>query len=233
MDPADGRTVTLPPAAAGPRTPGAVFPPAGVRMVVCDVVGTLVEPWPPVARAYVSAGRRHGIELPEAEVAARFAAAWKRQESLDAAASLPFATSPGRERGRWRAIVGDVFGDSVAAGPIFADLWEHFARPEAWRGLPAGTALVAAATAAGLPVALASNFDERLHGLAAALAPLDRARHVFTSAELGWRKPAPEFFRAIERRLGLSPAALLLVGDDPDLDVAAARRAGWHALPTA
>ena len=61
--------------------------------------------------------------------------------------------------------------------------------------------------------------------------PLTLAEHVFASSELGWRKPSAEFFRAVERRLGRKPHELLLVGDDPELDVAAARRAGWHARP--
>jgi putative hydrolase of the HAD superfamily len=59
---------------------------------------------------------------------------------------------------------------------------------------------------------------------------LSLAGHVFASSELGWRKPAPEFFREIEARLGCEPEELLLVGDDPELDIVAARRAGWRSL---
>ncbi len=194
-----------------------------------DVVHTLVEPWPTVAVAYHEAGRRHGIELDPAEIQARFRAAWRRQEDLDAAGSPPFATSRGRELDRWRQIVTEVFAGAGDTDRIFADLWEHFGRPDSWRPVPVGRELVVAARAAGLPVALASNFDERLLGLAAAVEPLTLADHVFASSELGWRKPSAEFFRAVERRLGLRPEELLLVGDDPELDIAAARRAGWHA----
>ena len=86
---------------------------------------------------------------------------------------------------------------------------------------------------AGVTVALASNFDERLLAIAERLEPLSWVPHVFASSEIGWRKPAPEFFRWIERRLGCGPAAVLLVGDDPELDVAAARRAGWRSLGVA
>ena len=127
--------------------------------------------------------------------------------------------------------MAEVFAGAGEIDRIFADLWDHFGRPESWRPVPSGQELVLAARAAGLPVALASNFDERLLGLATAVEPLTLAEHVFASSELGWRKPSGEFFRAVERRLGLGPAQLLLVGDDPELDVAAARRAGWHARP--
>jgi putative hydrolase of the HAD superfamily len=53
---------------------------------------------------------------------------------------------------------------------------------------------------------------------------------VFASSEIGWRKPAPQFFRTIQEQLGLSPHELLMVGDDLQLDIAAANRAGWQAL---
>jgi len=208
--------------------PRSLDPPAGVRCVVFDVVGTLVEPWPPVAEAYAAAARQRGVVADPAVIRPRFAAAWRRQELLDAAAQPAFATDRHRERARWRAIVEEVFPDCPQVTGVFADLWDHFGRPAAWRPLPVGAGLLEQARAAGLDVALASNFDERLLAIAPALAPLAGAGHVFPSSELGWRKPAPEFFRAVERRLDLAAAELLLVGDDPELDLAAGRRAGWH-----
>ncbi len=206
------------------------FPPAGVQAVVFDVVGTLVEPWPPVAVAYEQAALRHGIACEATTIAARFAAAWRRQEMVDAAAVPAFATSRAREVGRWRAIVADVFSDAPQSEAVFAELWEHFAAAAAWRPLAAGSELVHEALRAGTAVVLASNFDERLLTIAPRIEPLSLAGHVFASSELGWRKPAPEFFREVEARLGHEPGELLLVGDDLELDVAAARRAGWRSL---
>ncbi|MEX0687777.1 MAG: HAD-IA family hydrolase [Pirellulales bacterium] len=225
----------MPPIAPAPtaraESAAVMFPPPGVRAAVFDVVHTLVEPWPPVVEAYHEAARRHGVHLAPAVVGERFTTAWRRQEAIDAAAPIPFATSRSREADRWRSIVADVFTGTAATEVIFADLWAHFGRPEAWRPVPAGRELVLAARAAGLPVVLASNFDERLLSIAAVVEPLTLADHVFASSELGWRKPAAAFFRAVEQRLGLRPEELLLVGDDPELDVAAALRAGWKARP--
>lgn len=220
-------SLTLP-ASVAAAPAGGLFPPPGVRAVVFDVVHTLVEPFPSVAVAYQEAGRRHGIDLDPAVIQPRFRAAWRRQEAADAAAEPAFATSRSREVDRWRQIVADVFRNDPASEPIFADLWAHFGRPEAWRAVPAGQALLLAAREAGLPVALASNFDERLRAIAESVEPLTLAEQVFASSELGWRKPAAEFFRAVERRLGMAAAELLLVGDDPVLDIAAAGRAGWR-----
>ncbi len=212
---------------------GVVFPPQGVDVVVFDVVGTLVEPSPSVAVAYQRAALRHGLTVDTSIIQQRFKAAWRRQEAIDAAAVPAFATSRGREAQRWQAIVDDVFEGAAPAAAIFADLWEHFGRVEAWQPLAHGRDLVRLAIDAGVTAALASNFDERLLAIAERLEPLSWVPHVFASSEIGWRKPAPEFFRWIERRLGCGPAAVLLVGDDPELDVAAARRAGWRSLGVA
>lgn len=218
-------TVAEPPGGGVP----VAFPPPGVETVVFDVVGTLVTPDPPVAAIYRATALRRGIDVGEEDVRAAFARAWRRQETLDATAVPPHVTSRARERDRWRSIVDDVFPGAAQAPQIFAELWDHFGSPSAWRPLEQGVALVAAARAAGVEVALASNFDERLLAIAPAIAPLALARHVFASSELGWRKPALGFFRAVEARLGRRPDQLLLVGDDPRLDLAAARSAGWQA----
>ena len=120
------------------RLPAPFRVPAGVRVVVFDVVGTLVEPGPSVADAYRGAAARHGVAMDPVEIRRRFATAWRRQEAVDAAATPAFATSRTREAERWRGIVAEVFGNVAAADAIFADLWDHFGRPEAWRPIAAG-----------------------------------------------------------------------------------------------
>jgi putative hydrolase of the HAD superfamily len=53
---------------------------------------------------------------------------------------------------------------------------------------------------------------------------------IFCSSQVGFAKPSPEFFQRVQHRLGWAPAEMLLVGDDPLRDCAAARQAGWQAL---
>ena len=48
------------------------------------------------------------------------------------------------------------------------------------------------------------------------------------SADLGWAKPSPEFFAAIEARTSLAPLELFFI-DDKAENVEAARRRGWPA----
>ncbi|HWA98472.1 MAG TPA: HAD-IA family hydrolase, partial [Pirellulales bacterium] len=139
-------------------------------------------------------------------------------------------TSEQREQLRWRRIVMRVFDDLDDRRALFDLLWRHFGSAERWQVDPAAASVWQHLTERGLTLGIASNFDARLESLCAVLAPLDAAAHVFTSSRLGWRKPSLEFFRTIEQRLGMSPAELLLVGDDLTNDYEAARAAGWHAL---
>ena len=48
------------------------------------------------------------------------------------------------------------------------------------------------------------------------------------AADLGWAKPAAEFFAEVERRAGFAPAELFFI-DDRAENVDAARARGWHA----
>ena len=43
-------------------------------------------------------------------------------------------------------------------------------------------------------------------------------------------KPDKGIFEVVERELGLTPDACILVGDHPVNDVAGAQRAGWRAV---
>ena len=49
-----------------------------------------------------------------------------------------------------------------------------------------------------------------------------------TAAEVGAAKPDPAIFRAAAEWAGVAPEQMLHVGDDPERDVLAARRAGLH-----
>jgi FMN phosphatase YigB (HAD superfamily) len=80
-------------------------------------------------------------------------------------------------------------------------------------------------------IGLVSNFDYTPTALgilgAAGVAHLFAATVV--SDAVGWRKPRPEIFDEALRRLGVSPAEALFVGDRADIDVVGAQQAGMDA----
>lgn len=58
----------------------------------------------------------------------------------------------------------------------------------------------------------------------------ERIRTRMLSAEIGALKPEPEAFEAVQRKLGLFPGNLVMVGDSWTDDVEGALDAGWTAI---
>jgi putative hydrolase of the HAD superfamily len=206
----------------------------GIRAVVFDAVGTILEPDPKPAVVYSEIGGRHGSRLTDAVIATGFREAFDAQEQRDLTRHL--ATDETRELARWRAIVGSVLHDVADSETCFRELWEHFAASTNWKLIPGAGELLAALRKRDLKLAVASNFDGRLRSVLAGF-PESRLLHdIVISSEVGWRKPAAEFFAALCRRLAYEPSEILFVGDNRGNDYDGARKAGLRALlldPTA
>jgi putative hydrolase of the HAD superfamily len=202
--------------------------PRDVQAVVFDAVGTLIHPEPPAAAVYAEVGRRHGSRQTARDIAPRFAAAFARQEAHDRAEGL--RTSEAREVRRWREIVAEVLDDTANPDACFQELYQHFARPSAWRLEPGTAAVLEALASGGRVLGLASNYDYRLRSVALGLAALRPVAHLVISSEVGWRKPAPGFFTAVCQAVGLPPGRILFVGDDRENDYDGAVAAGLRAL---
>jgi putative hydrolase of the HAD superfamily len=201
--------------------------PPGIRAVVFDAVGTLIYPEPSAPAVYAAVAHRLGSRLTEKVVAIRFAVAFAGQEALDRAAG--WRTSEERERRRWRQIVGEVLDDVSDPSRCFDGLFGHFSRPEAWRSDPPVEDALDKLRERYI-LGVASNYDARLRSVLRGLPQLRAIEHVIISSEVGWRKPAPQFFEALCRQVGRPPAEILFVGDDPVNDYGGAMAAGLAAI---
>jgi putative hydrolase of the HAD superfamily len=199
-----------------------------IDAIVYDAVGTLIHVRPSVAAIYGEVGRRFGSRLDEGAIRPRFHAAFTRQDRLDAHAG--WRTSEARERQRWRAIVAEVLDDVADADACFEALFAAFGQPAAWACDPGAGAVLGRWQQRGVRQALASNFDQRLGGVIAGMPALAGLTPIVVSPAVGWRKPAPEFFRAVADELQLPPSVILYVGDDRSNDFAGAVNAGMRAL---
>jgi putative hydrolase of the HAD superfamily len=201
----------------------------GVRAVVFDAVGTLIEPDPPVAVAYASAARRQGVTLDWEIVRSRFRQAFSTAEVEDAQGAQ--ATDETREVRRWRRIVAEVLPEVSDPERAFAELWDHFGQAAAWRTFDDVGPTLQALKTARLATCIGSNFDGRLRSVVAGLDDLSGLVDALViSSEVGWRKPHPAFYAAICRKLVLKPAHVLFVGDDRENDLEGPRMAGMKAL---
>lgn len=96
--------------------------------------------------------------------------------------------------------------------------------------LPGAAAACRALAAAGLRLAVVSNWDVGLRGHLAALGLDGLLDAVVTSAEAGAPKPAPQVFELALARLGTTAGRTVHVGD-ADADAEGARAAGLRFEP--
>lgn len=201
--------------------------------VVFDAVGTLIDPSPSVAEAYQAIGARHGARETVETVRQRFRRAFAGSETPqcpdEPQGPRQGQTSETLELARWRWIVGQVFPDLTNVEECFRELWDHFARPDSWRCFDDTGPVVTQLIDAGYRVAIASNFDQRLHAICEAFPSL-RAVPRIVSTEVGHRKPSPDFYEALIGRCGCAPQQILMVGDEPAHDLVGPRAAGLQAL---
>jgi putative hydrolase of the HAD superfamily len=207
--------------------------------IAFDAVGTLIFADPPVHLAYYRIGRKHGSAARPDEVLHRFRAAFSRR-TTSAVPSLDTAVAEGsravssdgeeRERQFWRDVVAEVLPDVRDADGCFEELFAHFAQPAAWGCFADVEESLDEARRRGCQLAIASNFDGRLHSVIAGHTPLQGIDRRAISSEIGACKPEPAFFEALLAACNCRPEQLIVVGDDYENDVAAPRRLGIRAL---
>lgn len=202
-----------------------------LKWIVFDAVGTVIYPTPDVAAVYHASGRKYGSQQSLEEVRSRFRAAFREAEHADREIGIaPGLTNEGHEEAFWRGIVQRVFADLKDEDACFRDLFEHFSRPSAWACFDDVEPTLAGLKQRGLRIAVASNFDRRLHPVIDGHAPLRHVECRVISSEVGFRKPSLEFFDSVLRLTNSTRDEVLIVGDDEVNDVQGARDASLAVL---
>lgn len=197
-----------------------------IRAVVFDAVGTVMYPSPPMANVYQDAIAKHcGMQLDVERIRQTVNSALS-QRGL----SPDLTTDESREHQFWQDVIKELCGDHEARQACFDDLYNRFQHPESWSCFEDVPECINRLLADDVTMAIASNFDSRLHPVLDGLAPLSPIPHRFVSSEIGWRKPAQHFFQHVCDQLQLHPASILFVGDGLTNDVLGAHQAGCRSV---
>jgi putative hydrolase of the HAD superfamily len=200
-----------------------------IKAVVFDAGGTLVRTARPVGEIYAEVGRRHGREWDAVALQKSFKEAFKKMRG-NRVGPVP---SDGDDRDWWREVVRQTLGDesgSIAFEDYFGELYPLFERPDLWHVFPDVVPVLDRLKREGCRLVVLSNWDSRLRTMLARLELAPYFENLFISTECGFEKPDAAFYRLAQKALGISPGEILMVGDDPENDVAAPRRQGWQAL---
>lgn len=198
------------PAVAWPRVSGVLF----------DAVGTLFQSSRSIGGIYSSVASDHGVDVAPGILESRFSDAIRE-------GGTPI------EKAGWERLVRDVFDpiaefDDFAA--FFEDVYRFFESGSSWRCYPETVRTLALLRKRGYALGVVSNFDERLGRVLDQLSIREYFSAVVIPATAGQAKPDPRIFLEAAALLDAVPAEILMVGDDPVLDVGGARGAGMQAV---
>jgi putative hydrolase of the HAD superfamily len=208
---------------------------AQIDAVSFDATGTLFAPRD-VGGDYARVLARHGLALDPAMLGEHLATAWREFACRAHPARDRFAAHPGGARGYWGEVLERACALAGAPRPspfAAAELFEHYARPEAWEVFPEVHDALAELMARGLRLAVVSNWDARLPRLLAALGLAEPFEAIVVSEAVDVEKPHPRIFAVLCERLRLPPERILHVGDRELEDVEGALAAGLRALRVA
>jgi putative hydrolase of the HAD superfamily len=193
-----------------------------IQTVFLDAGGVLV--WPNWARVG-AALRRHGVDVPEAALAAAEPRAKKRLDH----GPLVRATNDHERGWTYFNLVLEEAGIplSGATDAALVELNAYHQQSNLWEFMPDQVRPgLAALRARGLRLVVVSNANGRLHHLFERIGLLDAFDYVFDSHHEGVEKPDPRYFDIAMARSGASAAGTIHVGDLYHVDVVGARAAG-------
>jgi putative hydrolase of the HAD superfamily len=174
---------------------------------------------------YHRIGRKYGSRQSPQDVECRFRDAYRHRDH-----AVDLSSSEVLEHEFWRAVVAEVLMDVTDAEACFQELHAWFAQPSAWLCYADVATTLTALSSRGYQLAIASNFDARLHTVRGGLPALESIGTCVVSSEVGWRKPHAEFFRKLAETCGCDRHQILMVGDDLLRDARGAQMAGLSSL---
>jgi putative hydrolase of the HAD superfamily len=204
--------------------------PQSIRAVFFDAGATLLYPDPPVERVYARVFTDGGVRFSERQLFDALTATWievQREKPGDRYGGVR------GEADFWRDFLNRVrslLDGGMLSDESFAMLAEHFRRAESWAVFDDVFPVLDALAGRGLSLAIVSNWDSYLPRLLETKGLAGRFATVSVSAIEETGKPDAEIFLRTCRRLNVSPAEALHVGDSPRDDFEGARAAGLRAL---
>lgn len=200
-------------------------PPA---VVVFDIDGTLMD-HAASARTALDAWAA-GLGCPTTE---KLAKAWTAAEQRHFAAWRDGQISFAEQRRRRLRDILPILGRPIGSDEDLDQLFTGYLRAyeAAWQPYPDVHECLKTLQATGHRLAILSNgADEQQRKKLSAIGVAHHFSEIFTAESLGVAKPRREAYERTAEALGVAPADCLYVGDDYEVDVAAARGAGWQAI---
>ena len=191
-------------------------------------MGTLVELEPPAPRLVEELRRRWQLTITAEEAKRAFASEirYYKAHHLEGRDSRSVAAL----RRRCAAVLQAALPVSVRDRIPAAEVEPALLASLRFRLYPDVAESLPALRAAGLKLAVVSNWDVSLGDVLADLGAAELVDRIVTSAEVGAAKPAPALFRRALEELDVEASEAVHVGDSPALDLTGAEAAGIESI---
>ena len=199
-----------------------------VRAVLFDAGHTLLYAHPDLGTVYAETTAALGVRLAPETFVAAFAPAFREHVKVYQASGH---ASDEQDYLMWRAITRGIWEGipelrTIGFDGWFEALYRRFGEAGAWRLYDDVLDVLRELRARGLRLAVVSNWDSRLQGIAEGLGLAGLVDAMVISAVAGVRKPDPGIFRVALDALKVRAEEAVHVGDLPEEDVAGALAAG-------
>jgi putative hydrolase of the HAD superfamily len=202
-------------------------------LIFFDADDTLFSVTPSVAFHYRDVLLNHGFEVCPDELALSLKSVWDDLKHFYENPSGNYRTFPARDREWWRefsrrvtdAVIGNEYHPKV-----LDDYYHRFADPET-RALSTNLETTLKTLAErGYTLGVFTNNDSRVKSILEGHKVDHYFSHILTAECIGIKKPSPDAFLEINRRVGIPAEKAVYIGDSHPLDYVPARTAGWHSI---
>lgn len=205
-----------------------------IRAVVLDIDGTLCSLTQGVGTIYHELLLAQGLPSDAVALESSARREWGAFRDTYLNVTHGYRTTHERERTVWLEFVRRVcdganlpYGGDAA---VVESIYNAFAS-RAYRSVePGAIEFLRQGRDRGLKIVAASNNDIRSKATLTELGLDPYLSDVLVAGDLGWKKPSPQFYASLARRVGVEPSKILHVGNDLALDVDAARDNGFAAV---
>jgi putative hydrolase of the HAD superfamily len=186
-----------------------------------------------MATIYAEVFSRHGLNAEPDALERVIRTVWQELSCRTDGSSDRFGAHPEGPRGWWGRFVERVAEHLELPAPspfAAAELYDRFARGDAWELYPSSIPALRTLREQGLALALISNWDARLKRVAEELGLTPLLDAVVHSFGVGFEKPDPRIFHAALSRIGVDARDAIHVGDRLREDVEGAVAVGMQGV---
>ena len=205
-----------------------------ISVVVLDIDGTLCSLTQGVGAIYHELLLAQGLESDAQALESSVRRVWGAFRDTYLNVAHGYRTTHEREREVWLEFVRRVCdGANLPYGgdPVVVESIYNTFASRAYRSVaPGAIEFLRQGRDRGFNMVAASNNDTRSKVTLKELGLDPYLSDIVVAGDLGWKKPSPQFYANLARRIGVEPSKILHVGNDLALDVDAARHNGLAAV---